>query len=72
MTDLNAIELIENKANASLEETIEAWQALLDSGTIWRLQGFYCRNALSLIEDGIIFKKENKTQRLTESPKGIY
>lgn len=36
------------------EETIlEAWQALIDSGLVWRLQGFYGRTARYLIDNGV-------------------
>ena len=35
------------------EEMIEAYQSLIDSGTVWSLQGFYGRTAASLIEQGL-------------------
>ena len=34
-------------------EVIEAFQALIDSGVVWQLQGFYGRNAERLIELGV-------------------
>lgn len=35
-------------------ETLEAFQAAVDSGMAWRLQGSYGRQAMSLIEAGQI------------------
>lgn len=35
------------------EDIIEAFQFLIDSGDAWKLQGFYGRNAMRLIELGI-------------------
>lgn len=37
----------------SEEQVIEAWQHLIDTGLCWRLQGFFGRTAMRLIEDGI-------------------
>ena len=35
------------------EETIiSAWQYLIDTGIVWRLQGWYGRTAHALIENG--------------------
>ena len=34
------------------EEIIEAWQALIDSGAAWSLQGWYGRGARAMIEAG--------------------
>ena len=35
------------------EEILQAWQALIDSGLVWRLQGFYGRTAQYLLDNGI-------------------
>ena len=40
----------------SLEEHMEAWAYLIKSGQCWSLQGWYGRNATSLIEQGLISK----------------
>ena len=32
---------------------IEAWQMLIDTGTCWKLQGWFGRTAASLIENGV-------------------
>lgn len=34
------------------DEVIEAFQYLIDSGDVWKLQGFYGRTASRLIEAG--------------------
>lgn len=39
------------------EEILEAWQALIDSGACWSLQGWYGRTAASLIENGFCQRK---------------
>lgn len=35
------------------ELQIEAWQLLIDTGTVWQLQGSFGRQAAALIEAGI-------------------
>lgn len=35
------------------EEIIDAFQALIDSGVVWQLQGFYGRSAADLINAGL-------------------
>ncbi len=35
-------------------QIIEAWQHLVDTGVVWSLQGWYGRNAMRLIENGVI------------------
>jgi hypothetical protein len=42
----------------SFEETVELFQALLESGLIYNLQGSYQRTAQSLIEEGYILELE--------------
>lgn len=41
------------EADLTEETVIEAWQMLIDTGTCWRLQGFFGRTAASLIEQGV-------------------
>ena len=36
----------------SQEEYLEAWQLLIDTGTVWKLQGSFGRMAVTLIEAG--------------------
>ena len=40
--------------NASEKRQIEAWQYLHDTGTAYKLQGWYGRTARNLINEGII------------------
>jgi len=36
------------------EEILQSWALLIETGECWSLQGFYGRNAASLIDQGII------------------
>lgn len=38
----------------SEEEVIEAWQFLVDTGTVWNLQGWFGRQAMAMIDAGIL------------------
>ena len=38
------------------EEMVSAWQFLIDKGICWQLQGWYCRTAAELIDQGICKK----------------
>lgn len=40
--------------NHTMSEVHDAWQYLVDTGMAWKLQGWYGRNAESLIERGVI------------------
>ena len=52
MDTLEAIMLIEEDNDATTEQFVDAFQALIDDGIVWRLQGFYGRTAEQLIADG--------------------
>lgn len=41
---------------ASEQDQLTAWQWLTDTGRVWKLQGWYGRNATALIENGVIAK----------------
>ena len=43
--------------NASIEEKMEAWAYLIETGYCWNLQGFYGRTAQAIIEQGLITKE---------------
>lgn len=32
---------------------IEAWQTVIDTGLVWKLEGYYGRTAVNLIEEGL-------------------
>lgn len=44
----------------SAEEEIEAWQFLVDTGMAWKLQGWFGRQAQSMLDMGIL--KERNLQ----------
>ena len=52
MDNLDAIMIIEGEAE-SQEQYFEAFQALINSGVVWQLQGFYGRTAAALIDEGM-------------------
>ena len=55
MSPVEAIQIIESDIeDCTVDQVIEAWQYLLDSGVLFSLQGSYQRAAHKLIEDGII------------------
>jgi hypothetical protein len=37
----------------SEEQVVEAWQRLIDTGVVWRLQGWFGRTARDLIAAGV-------------------
>ena len=42
---------------ATKEEELEAWAYLIRTGECWKLQGWYGRNAQTLIDSGLITKE---------------
>ena len=59
MENFKAVMIAEGVDPANEEEQIEAWQHLIDSGLAWSLQGWFGRNASSLIEQGICTNNNN-------------
>lgn len=39
--------------DASAEDQLRAWQYLIDKGICWKLQGYFGRTAMQLIEEGL-------------------
>ena len=55
MDNYTAIGLAEGFIEAETEQQeIDAWQHLVDTGIVWKLQGWFGRNAARLIDNGII------------------
>lgn len=50
LTTYIACETVEWSEDATEEEQLIAWQWLIDTGTCWKLQGWYGRNATALVE----------------------
>lgn len=48
------VAIIEGIEDASIDEQLQAWQSLVDSGLIWKLQDWYGRTATQLINQGLI------------------
>lgn len=54
METLDAIMIIEGTEPETYEgQIIDAWQHLIDSAFVWRLQGSYGRTAQALIKSGV-------------------
>lgn len=54
MDNYTAVGIAEGFIEADSEEqVIEAWQKLIDTGMAWQLQGWFGRQAMSLIDAGI-------------------
>ena len=50
---IDAISVIELEEDATEQDEIAAWQYLIDTGAVWRMQGIYGRTAMYLIQEGI-------------------
>jgi hypothetical protein len=60
MDAFTAVGLAEGFVEAESEEQIiEAWQYLIDTGLAWKLQGWFGRQAQSLIDAGMCTPKKS-------------
>jgi len=57
----DAILMIECDEDASETDLIAAWQYLIDTGAVWRLQGTYGRTAAILIDGGMCTAADSDT-----------
>lgn len=55
MTNYEAVSIAEKFCDyePTKQETIEAWQYLINTGLVWSLQGWFGRMAMSLIEQEV-------------------
>jgi len=54
MDIFTAVGIVEGSIEVETEDqVIEAWQRLIDTGLAWSLQGWFGRQARSLIEAGV-------------------
>ena len=62
MDTFTAVGLAEGFIEAqSAEQVVEAWQHLIDTGTVWQLQGSFGRYATHLIEQGICHRARRES-----------
>lgn len=54
ITVYDAISIIEGDIESTEEEALAAWQHLLDTGVVWRLQGYYQRQIHALVDAGLV------------------
>jgi hypothetical protein len=63
MNTFQAVQLIEG-GEGSEEQRQEAWQHLVDTGTVWYLQGSYARTAVYLIASGMVHLSEDAAKKM--------
>jgi hypothetical protein len=51
---LTALDIIEGIEDSDVDQQIAAWQRMVDTGLVWKLQGWYARTAERLILQGLI------------------
>jgi hypothetical protein len=53
-TPYSAVAIVEGREEADEERVLAAWQYLVDTRIVWSLQGSLQRQAVALVEQGII------------------
>jgi len=59
MENFEAVMVAEGVEPATREGQVEAWQHLIDTELVWKLQGWFGRRARILIEQGICTNNNN-------------
>ena len=67
MTQFNAVMIAEGVEEATQKEQLEAWAYLIKTGLCWNLQGWFGRQAYSLIQAGAISNTGEINKELYES-----
>tara|TARA_R100001591_G_scaffold5229_1_gene11591 strand:- start:551 stop:754 length:204 start_codon:yes stop_codon:yes gene_type:complete len=64
INNFNAVGIVEGFIECDDEEKIiEAWQYLIDTGLAFKLQGWFGRTAINLIEQGICKNQQASEQK---------
>jgi len=51
---ITAVDIIEGVESSNIDQQLESWQKMVDTGLVWKLQGWYARTADQLIKQGLI------------------
>jgi hypothetical protein len=51
---ITAVDIIEGVESSNIDQQLESWQKMVDTGLVWKLQGWYARTADQLIKAGLI------------------